>query len=288
VVAGLSSTSSTGPPNSRSTTTTAPQASTPTTIAAGPTDVVSIAVLIADNREPVATSVIVSVVVAGLSSTESPTIWRAKSPMTDPDPSALTLSERVLGYDDLDEDGNLSPGDRVHYRIDYGNPGPEEVTGVLLRDELDTVRVAKVEAIAGGGTFDGQAVRWTIGTLAAGTSGSVTYDVVLQDVLAFGGSTTTTTTAVPPSTESPTTTDSLTTTTTATTQSPTGTTSVDPPSTEVPTTTTLSPVPEPETSDVPMGAVALAVFPLAGAAIRRFVPRKKARGRGTKPPERPS
>jgi len=208
--------------------------------------------------------------------------------MTDPDPSALTLSERVLGYDDLDADGNLSPGDRVHYRVDYGNPRPEEVTRVLLRDELDTVRVANVEAIAGGGTFDGQAVRWTIGTLAAGTSGSVTYDVVLQDVLAFGGSTTTTTTAVPPSTESPTTTDSLTTTTTATTQSPTGTTSVDPPSTEVPTTTTLSPVPEPETSDVPMGAVALAVFPLAGAAIRRFVPRKKARGCGTKPPERPS
>ena len=201
---------------------------------------------------------------------------------------SLSLSERVLGYDDLDADGNLSPGDRVHYRIDYGNPGPEEVTGVLLRDELDTVRVANVEAIAGGGTFDGQAVRWTIGTLAAGTSGSVTYDVVLQDVLAFGSSTTTPATAVPPSTESPTTTGSLTTTTTAITQSPTETTSVDPPSTEVPTTTTLSPVPEPETSDAPMGAVALAVFPLAGAAIRRFVPRKKARGCGTKPPERPS
>ncbi len=283
VVAGSASTTSTVSPTSKSTTTTAPPMTPAPTIVAGPTDVVNIAVLIADNREPVATSVILSVVVAGLSSTESPTFWRTKSLMTDPDPSALTLSERALGYDDLDLDGNLSPGDRVHYRIDYGNPGPEEVAGVLLRDELDTAHIANVEAIAADGTFDGTAVRWNIGTLAAGASGSVTYDVVLEDALAFGGSVTTSTTTAPPTTESLETTESLTTTTTATTESPTATTSPDLPTTESPTTT-LSPAPGPETTGVPVAA--LAVFPLAGAAIRRFVPRKKARRRGTKPPER--
>jgi len=201
---------------------------------------------------------------------------------------SLTLREQALGYDDLDADGNLSPGDRVHYRIDYGNPGPEDVTGALLRDELDTAHVASVEATAGGGAFDGTAIRWNIGTLAAGASGSVTYDVVLQDALSFGGSATAPTTTAPPPTESTATTESPTTTTTATTESPTTTTSIDPPTTESPTTTTLSPAPGPETTGVPVAAAVLAVFPLAGAAIRRFVPRKKARRRGTKPPERHS
>ena len=93
---------------------------------------------------------------------------------------SVTLSKQAAGYDDLDGDGNLSPGDRVHYRVDYANPGPVEVTGALLRDQPDMAHVGSVEAIAGGGTFDGTAIQWSIGTLAAGASGYVTYDVVLQ------------------------------------------------------------------------------------------------------------
>ncbi len=133
---------------------------------------------------------------------------------------SLTLSAQAEGYDDLDADGNLSPGDRVHYRIDYGNRGPEEVTGVLLRDELDTAHVASVNAITGGGMFDGTAIQWDIGALTAGASGSVTYDVVLQDALSFGGSGTAPATSDSPTIESLDTTGSLTTTTTATTENP--------------------------------------------------------------------
>ena len=66
---------------------------------------------------------------------------------------------------------DLSPGDRVHYRIDYGNPGPEDVTGVTLRDELDTAYVASVEAITGEGTtvsdpiagISALAIQWNTG-----------------------------------------------------------------------------------------------------------------------------
>ncbi len=105
------------------------------------------------------------------------------------DANALTLSGQALGYDDLDADGDLSVGDRVHYRIDYGNPGPEDVTGITLRDELDTAYVASVEAITGEGTtvsdpiagISALAIQWNTGTLAAGASGFVTYDVVLRD-----------------------------------------------------------------------------------------------------------
>jgi murein DD-endopeptidase MepM/ murein hydrolase activator NlpD len=97
------------------------------------------------------------------------------------------LSNRAVGYDDLDADGNLSPGDRVHYRVDYGNPGPGDVTGVLLRDELDTAHVASAEAITDDGALLEEpaagipiGIEWSIGTLAAGAGGFVTYDVFLR------------------------------------------------------------------------------------------------------------
>ena len=128
--------------------------------------------------------------------------------------ASLTLSKQTVGYEDLDSSGDLSPADRVHYRIDYGNPGPQGVTGALLRDSLDTAHVASVDAITGGGAFDGTAIQWDIGMLAAGANGSVTYDVVLQDALAFGGNATTTSTTAPPATDSTTTTVSSTTTST--------------------------------------------------------------------------
>jgi len=145
---------------------------------------------------------------------------------------AVTVSKQAAGYDDLDGNGNLSPGDRVHYRVDYANPGPLDVTGALLRDQPDTAHVGSAEAIAGGGTFDGTAIQWSIGTLAAGASGYVTYDLVLQGAAAFDGGATTTTTGAPSTTESSTTTappatDSTTTTlttdSTTTTVSPTTT-----------------------------------------------------------------
>ena len=132
---------------------------------------------------------------------------------------SLTLSKQALGYDDLDTSGDLSPGDRVHYRVDYGNNGPEDVTGARLRDQPDAAHIASVEAITGGGTFDGTGVEWDIGTLAAGASGSVTYDALLKDALAFVDSTTTSTAAAPSTAENPVATEGLATTTTGTTES---------------------------------------------------------------------
>ena len=268
-----SATSETSPTTgSTTTTTTAPPAASSTTTTSLPQsdEVVNSLILNADNRVPVSTSSVVRVVVPGLSA-PSPTTTTTEGPATAPDPSALTLSERTVGYDDIDGDGNLSPGDRVHYRIDYGNPGAENVTGVLLRDEPDTHHIASVEAISDGGVFDGKAIEWSIGTLAAGGSGFVTYDVVLKDALAFGGTTTTTTTTPP-------TTDTSTTTTTSTTEIPT-TTVTDPPTTESPTTTTLPSPPGPQTTSVPMALVG-AVFGLAGTTKLRLLSRAKARRRG--------
>jgi predicted CXXCH cytochrome family protein len=186
----------------------------------------------------------------------------------------LKLSKQPLGYDDLDDSGNLSPGDRVHYRIDYANNGRDDLTGAVLGDELNEAKVASVEAIAAGGAFDETTfcIWWDLGTLEAGASGFVTYDVVLRGVQAFGGSAPAK--SVPSSTETtsttgnPTTTGSLTTTTTteATGENSTST-SIDPSTTESPTITEPA-APETGTTTVPLAV--LAAFPLAGAAGRRL------------------
>jgi trimeric autotransporter adhesin len=307
-----STTSTTVPPVDADTTTTAPAAdaaasTTSTTVAPGYVDVNSTAVLSADNRQPVSTVFDIHVRLADTSATTSITTPEAGSQATAADSSALTISGQALGYDDLDADGSLSPGDRVHYRIDYANPAPEDVTGVTLRDELDTAYVASVEAISDGGIVEEtaagtpSAVRWNIGTLAAGASGFVAYDAVLKDAVAFGGSLPTTTTTTPLTTDTvtttttditttsdtPTTTDStattVTTDSTATTVTPDTTAT-----TEGTTTTTVADVPTTTTS-VPL-VVGSVLFGLAGtpAATRRFFVRRKARRPRAKSGERQS
>jgi hypothetical protein len=256
--------------------------------------VVNTVAITGDNRAPVSTSTVVFVVVPGLAAESAPTPT-TEGPTAVADPTALTLSEHVEGYDDLDADGKLSPGDRLHYRIDYGNPGPEDATGVLLRDEPDMDHVASIDAITDNGAFDGAVIQWNIGALAAGASGFVTYDAVLKDALAFGGTPTTTTT-LPATTDTATTTTTDTTTTdstvtdtstTATIDSTTTTDSTAVTETTVTsdgTTTTTLVDPPTTTTSVPIAAGA-ALFALAGTPTRRFFSRKKADGRCTKPPK---
>ena len=144
----------------------------------------------------------------------------------------LTVSKQALGYDDLDADGNLSPGDRVHYRVDYANPGLDQATGVTLADTPDSTHVLSVEAVSDGGTFDGTAIKWTVGALTAGASGFVTYDLVLKDSVAFDA-------GVPGSIDSTTTTDSAAPATSSTdsTSSSTTTTATSASAVDNPTTT---------------------------------------------------
>jgi predicted CXXCH cytochrome family protein len=112
--------------------------------------------------------------------------------------ASLSLTKQMTGYDDLDSDGSLSLGDRLHYRIDYANAGPGDVTGAALSDQPDTTYIAWVDAIALGATFDGARIVWNVGTLAAGATGYVSYDVLLKDSASIGaGSTTATSSTVP-------------------------------------------------------------------------------------------
>ncbi len=183
--AGGTTTSSPTPSDTTSSTEAAPTTETATTTTESTTPsspavdtvVVNTAYLAADSRETLSASARVPLMVPGVS---APAPSAALAPDgADAYPAALTLGQESTGYDDLDGSGDVSPGDTVRYRINYANPGAGEVTGVMLRVQLDASHVASLVAVSDGGASDGGAIRWDIGTLASGGEGHVTYDAVV-------------------------------------------------------------------------------------------------------------
>lgn len=114
----------------------------------------------------------------------------------------LTVSKGSTGYTDSDGDGVLSPGDTVHYSIAYANIGNADASAVAIVDTPDSTAIAGVTNISGGGSFSGSSINWTIGTVASGGTGTLTYDVVLASAGTFvHGSTSVTNVAVVDSNE---------------------------------------------------------------------------------------
>jgi uncharacterized repeat protein (TIGR01451 family) len=90
----------------------------------------------------------------------------------------LTLErERVEG------EGKIFPGDTVHYTIRYSNNGAADATNVVLEATFDETLVQQVDTVTGEVQRDDAAVRWNLGTVAAGASDDVSYEVTLKPVL---------------------------------------------------------------------------------------------------------
>jgi len=102
----------------------------------------------------------------------------------------LDLTKTAVSYTDTDGDGVLSPGDTVHYQLDYGNSGSGTANNTVLTDDPDETWVAGVTNISGGGTYDGATLTWSLGSLGTGATGSVTYDATLQGAGVFAAGTT--------------------------------------------------------------------------------------------------
>ena len=126
---------------------------------------------------------------ASLSSNEDGPVTDTESVVVSADVS-LAVLKSVVGYTDADANGVLSPGDTVQYQVDYSNSGDADATSVTVADDPDEAFVAAVSNISGGGVYDGNVISWSIGTLSAGGSGSLTYDVTLAAVGTFAHGTT--------------------------------------------------------------------------------------------------
>jgi len=95
----------------------------------------------------------------------------------------LTLTRQRLR---LAGEGEIAPGDTIRYTIRYGNNGTADAVGVVLEERFDETVVQQVGNIATNGQRDGATIRWNLGTVAAGASGEVSYELTLKPALAQG------------------------------------------------------------------------------------------------------
>ncbi|HUW97017.1 MAG TPA: hypothetical protein VMW58_14635 [Anaerolineae bacterium] len=80
---------------------------------------------------------------------------------------------------DVDEDGEIGPGDAIRYTIEYENTGDAPATGVTIVDQYDRGRMISVCCIEPPGRDDRYSITWDLGTLQAGASGYVKYEGTL-------------------------------------------------------------------------------------------------------------
>jgi hypothetical protein len=102
----------------------------------------------------------------------------------------LQLSDNVALLVDPDGDGKATPGDILQYTIHYTNTGSTDLTGASLVEQYAQSLLQVPYSISTGGAVVGNTIDWNLGTIAAGSSGSVTYDVAIKPWAQFPATTT--------------------------------------------------------------------------------------------------
>ena len=106
----------------------------------------------------------------------------ADSDDTDPETDTETVvvdASANLTIDKVVSEATVSPGDTLTYTITVQNGGDASAHNVSLADDPDETYVSSVASITDGGTYDGDLISWSLGTLNAGDSVTVTYDATL-------------------------------------------------------------------------------------------------------------
>src|SRR5208337_1826609 len=86
---------------------------------------------------------------------------------------------------DVDHTSAFSPGDTLQYTITYTNTGTSDLTGATLESDFDQRFLLTPFNISSGGTVADGTVSWNLGTIAAGATGSVTYQAELEPPAQF-------------------------------------------------------------------------------------------------------
>ena len=116
----------------------------------------------------------------------------------DSDSAEIGIPDLQLGKDDsllldVDSSGDVSPGDTLRYTLVINNQGAGDATNIVLEDAPDihtALVVGSVTSsqgsIAIGNTPGNTTIEVAVGTMAADTSVTVTYDVVINQPLPSG------------------------------------------------------------------------------------------------------
>lgn len=100
-------------------------------------------------------------------------------------PATVEIDKSASLLDDADSSGGYSPGDTVRYTIGFTNTGGSSVTGAAIIDDFDDTLLNTPFNISSGGVISSGAINWSIGSIAAGASGSVSYDVNIKPPAQF-------------------------------------------------------------------------------------------------------
>jgi uncharacterized repeat protein (TIGR01451 family) len=109
--------------------------------------------------------------------TDDPSTAAALDPTRFTVTRAPDLSQLSKTIEDLDGNGEFRPGDRVRYTITVINSGVDAATNVQVTDTFDPILQAI--APANGGTLTGNAVTWTLPTLAAGAQTTLSVEATI-------------------------------------------------------------------------------------------------------------
>ena len=93
----------------------------------------------------------------------------------------ISIQKSVELLIDLDDDGNYSPNDTLHYTLDYQNFGSIDLTGAVIVDDFDEQLLEMPTQISNAGVVTDGKITWDLGSLSAGASGSVTYQIKILD-----------------------------------------------------------------------------------------------------------
>ena len=87
----------------------------------------------------------------------------------------LSLAKLVDGESTI----NVSVGDTVTYSLTVANAGPDDATGVVVEDTLPP-GVTFIEQTGGDGTLSADGSTWTVGSVPAGDSATVTFTATVD------------------------------------------------------------------------------------------------------------
>jgi len=98
--------------------------------------------------------------------------------------TTAVTSAPILTLASTDAPDPVAAGANLTYTLSYSNPGNANATSVVIADTIPA-NTSFVSA-TGGGTLSGSIVSWSVASLAAGGSGSVTLTVKVNSPLANG------------------------------------------------------------------------------------------------------
>ena len=102
-------------------------------------------------------------------------------------PNLTIAKEKAPGLiKDLNGNGIADPGDTIKYDIAYENKGDADATEVIIVDDYPETLIASITNISGDGKDDGSIITWDLGILAAGESGSLSYEATLKETFPLG------------------------------------------------------------------------------------------------------